>query len=339
MSKHRHFDDYSFSAAELEHRRKEENHKHCVQPNAALYDELSTEAQQWLNKQAAGTDFVERALPSSARIVLEKEPKKLSSQSSIRTNRPAADCWDCLDRAITPEYTTMELLRCGEELAIFVDGIELMASGQHGSEELMAYLCALLHNDLQNMNNGGLDRLSKLAFQDGWHDDFIEKSFDSLNVLIGGLGLGYTLKAALRAFPQASQVVVAELMNCVADWNRGILGKLADFPLRDPRAHLFIGDVREAVRSQNWDVIMLDVDNGPEPTTQMANHTLYSETGLKEIGEHLNPGGVLSVWSVGQDSSFIGRLQHLGFVCRALTVPSVLGSVNCDRHTIFFAYQ
>ncbi|MGM9998414.1 MAG: hypothetical protein ACI38Q_03310 [Candidatus Bruticola sp.] len=338
MSKRRHFDDYSFKAAESWRHRKEEGHKHNVQLEAYRHKNPSAEAQQWWDGSLLYSDLPNRFSLKTNADSLKKGQSP--TQCGLGGNAESgSNSWKCLDRAVTPEGTVMELMCYGEELAIFIDGIELMASGQHGSEELMAYLCALLHNDWHNMSNGKLDRLVEQAFSESWQEDKLETNDASLKVLIGGLGLGYTLKAALKAFPKSNRITAAELMNCVAEWNRGVLGKLAGFPLRDSRADLFIGDVREAICSQNWDIIMLDVDNGPEPITQMANHTLYSETGLKEIGEHLDTGGILAVWSVNHDRNFIGRLQHLGFTCRAVTVPSVLGTSNCDRHTIFLAYQ
>lgn len=132
-------------------------------------------------------------------------------------------------------------------------------------------------------------------------------------VLVGGLGMGYTLAAALaRVGPKAS-VVVAELVPAVVNWNQGPLAHLAGRPLDDPRAAVFVGDVREAYTSGPWDAILIDVDNGPSGLLRGANHPLYAPAGLRAARDALRPGGVFGVWSIAPSRDFTRSLQRAGF--------------------------
>jgi spermidine synthase len=156
-------------------------------------------------------------------------------------------------------------------------------------------------------------------------------------VLVGGLGMGYTLAAALKAVTSNSQVTVAELIPEVVVWNQGPLGNCAKNPLQDPRTKLHVGDVREllSIKKPTFDAILLDVDNGPEGLTQKGNNSIYSAQGLDDIYKTLRPKGMLAVWSAGPDNLFIVRLKKAGFKADTRIVRARPGKGS--RHTIFLA--
>ncbi|MBI2766067.1 MAG: hypothetical protein HYX53_09175 [Chloroflexi bacterium] len=136
------------------------------------------------------------------------------------------------------------------------------------------------------------------------------------HVLIGGLGMGYTLRAALGILGPGASVTVAELVPEVVEWNRSWIGALAGNPLDDPRAVLHQGDVAGVIRggAARFDAILLDVDNGPDALTQAGNRWLYSGSGLAACYEALRPGGMYGLWSVGGDApGFDRRLARAGF--------------------------
>ena len=197
-----------------------------------------------------------------------------------------------------------------DEFSIRLSGIrgELMNSRLYNSEKVLAELgCAYLN------------------------------STDNAQVLVGGLGMGYTLAAALKAVTSNSQVTVAELIPEVVVWNQGPLGNCAKNPLQDPRTKLHVGDVRELLSSKKptFDVILLDVDNGPEGLTQKGNNSIYSAKGLDDIYKTLRPKGMLAVWSAGPDNLFIVRLKKAGFKADTRIVRARPGKGS--RHTIFLA--
>lgn len=140
------------------------------------------------------------------------------------------------------------------------------------------------------------------------------KSPESARVLIGGLGMGFTLAAALAATGAKSQVVVAELVPEVIEWNRGPLGSYSGHPLADPRTTVYQGDVTDLLRNpqQRYDVIALDVDNGPEALSTSGNDWLYSAVGINSARECLTPDGVLAYWSATPDTSFARLLRKCG---------------------------
>jgi spermidine synthase len=156
-------------------------------------------------------------------------------------------------------------------------------------------------------------------------------------VLIGGLGVGFTLAAALRHLGPNAEVVVAELVPGVVEWNRGPLGEHAGHPLRDARVTVHEVDVAVLLRAEarSFDAIMLDVDNGPEGLTHKKNDWLYSKAGLKASFEALRPSGLLTVWSAGPDPEFSKRLGIAGFAVEELVVRAHLG--KGARHLIFVA--
>ncbi len=197
--------------------------------------------------------------------------------------------WRLLDSAQIPgDGTELRLYARGDEHSITIAGSsgELMGSRMHGSEDALAQLaCA---------------RIAQRP---------------APRVLIGGLGLGFTLAAALRHLGANAEVVVAELVPAVVQWNRTVLGHHAGHPLRDARVAVREGDVALLLKAaaQAWDAILLDVDNGPEGLTRHDNNWLYSPAGLKAAFQALRPDGVLAVWSAGPDAAFGERLRQLGF--------------------------
>lgn len=217
--------------------------------------------------------------------------------------------WELIDSATVPgKGGELRLYRRGGEFSISLTGRgELMNSRVHGSEDALAeQTCARL--------NGPAPRL-----------------------LIGGLGMGFTLAAALRALGEQAEVVVAELVPAVVAWNRGPLGEAAGQPLEDPRVQVREGDVGKIIRAEAeaYDAILLDVDNGPEGLTRKANDWLYGVNGLGASYEALRPGGVLAVWSAGPDRDFHQRLCKVGFAVEELVVRS--HGTKGARHVLWFA--
>ena len=214
--------------------------------------------------------------------------------------------WVTLDRAEVPgEREPLVLLQRGHEFVIRVGPTALMGSEQHGSEEALAeFACARF-----------------AAFADA-------------RVLIGGLGMGFTLAAALRMLAAGAHVEVAELMPAVIAWNRGPLAHLAGRPLDDARAHVREGDVASAYGdAPAWDAILLDVDNGPDGLTRAGNDALYTLEGLRRAHRALRPGGVLGVWSVAPDDAFTRRFERAGFVVQTRVVRARRGKGG--RHTLW----
>lgn len=163
------------------------------------------------------------------------------------------------------------------------------------------------------------------------------KTKDHAKVLVGGLGMGYTLAAALECVTASSEVTVAELIPEVVEWNQGPLGECAGRPLVDPRTKVVLGDIAELIKKQqpDFDAILLDIDNGPEGITHSDNNWLYSTAGLNALYNSLRPEGMLAVWSAGPDSMFVIQLKKAGF---AVTVPTVRARPGKgSRHTIFLA--
>jgi len=154
-------------------------------------------------------------------------------------------------------------------------------------------------------------------------------------VLIGGLGMGFTLASALRHLADDAEVQVAELVPGVIEWNRGPLGAKSGRPLQDPRASVLNVDVIELLQNQPnaYDAIMLDVDNGPEGLTHSANTRLYALEGLAACARALRPGGVLAVWSASADRQFSQRLAQAGF--KAEEVQVYAHGNRGPRHTIW----
>jgi spermidine synthase len=187
-------------------------------------------------------------------------------------------------------------------------GHELMSTRKHGSEDALGSLPC--------------KRLKKTR---------------SARVLIGGLGMGFTLAAVLAEVGLNAEVTVAELIPEVVDWNRGPLGERSGNPLDDPRTKVHIGDVADLLRQSRacFDVIALDVDNGPEGLTKRANDWLYSMQGIIAAQSALAPSGILAYWSAGPDHGFHERLKRCGFLIEEVIVFAH-GSKGA-RHTIWLA--
>lgn len=157
------------------------------------------------------------------------------------------------------------------------------------------------------------------------------------SALVGGLGMGYTLRAALDDLPAGAKVTVAELFPEVVQWNRQHMGQLAGHPLKDPRVSVHVGDVAElfGAGKQRYDLILLDTDNGPEGTTADANELMYSDAGLARLHQTLTPGGVLAVWSAFESPAFTKRLEKAGFSA-TLERPHAHGKKGA-RHAVWLA--
>ena len=205
----------------------------------------------------------------------------------------------------------MTLMRRDGEYVILAGGKTLMSSRMHGSEEALATL-ACRH----------------------------ARTLEEPSVLVGGLGMGFTLRATLDLLPPGATVVVAELLPVVVEWNRGLLGPLAKHPLKDTRVHVDVGDVLETLRSRpgQFDAVLLDVDNGPSAFTQSQNAGLYADRGLTDIRLALKAGGVLAIWSAREDRKFEQRLRYNQFTVEVERVRGRLKKGG-PRHAIFLGYN
>ena len=201
--------------------------------------------------------------------------------------------WDKLDSAIGRDGQEISLHVCEGEFSFQVDETVLMNSASHHSEDQLARIgCA---------NSAGRP---------------------GQRVLVGGLGMGFTLRAALDYVMADCEVEVAELFPEVVTWNRGPLSYLAGNPLGDPRVTVRVGDILKLLDDSNarYDSILLDVDNGPSAFTAPGNDNLYDEAGVARLARALRPRGVVAVWSSCDDGDFTYRLRQGGFHCRKIRV-------------------
>jgi spermidine synthase len=218
--------------------------------------------------------------------------------------------WEKIDTARIPGSDgELRLMRRGREFSIKLGANELMNSRLSGSEAALATLAA--------------KRIEQVA---------------NPRVLIGGLGMGFTLRAALGAFGSKAQIVQAELVPAVVAWARGPMAEIFGDSLGDPRVNIREGDVAEIIRSHRgaFDAILLDVDNGPEGLTRKGNDALYSSAGLKAAHTALQPGGVLAVWSSGPNPAFAKRLRSAGFDVNEVNIRAT-GRGGGARHVIWIA--
>jgi spermidine synthase len=213
-----------------------------------------------------------------------------------------------LDQSRTPDGQEIVLYERDGAFAIRVNGLELMSSRAHGSEEAMA---ALVLAEVKTRHP---------------------------RVLVGGLGMGYTLRAVLDRVSFSSRVAVAELLPEIVRWNRDHLASLAGSPLDDDRVTLVVEDVGQVMASepQGFDAILLDVDNGPAALTDRRNARLYLAEGLATIKRSLRRGGILGVWSASPDREYERALRRAGFRFRVEMVPARAGAKG-PKHTIFVA--
>ena len=216
-----------------------------------------------------------------------------------------------LGRAVCPDGTVLKLIRRSDEYIILANGKSLMSSRMHGSEEALA----------------------TFACREA-------RTLECPSVLVGGLGMGFTLRAALDLLPPAAIVVVAEMVPAVVEWNHGPLGALTGQPLKDTRVRVEINDVAVTLSSKSaqFDAILLDVDNGPTAFSASNNSGLYDDRGIAAAFTALRVGGVLAVWSAREDRKFEQRLRHGRF---AVEVEHVRGRLKHGGpfHTIFLGQK
>jgi len=211
--------------------------------------------------------------------------------------------------AHAPDGEELRLYKHDRDFMILLRRDDLMSTRMRGSEEALAR-----------------ETIARLGPRPG------------LRLLIGGYGLGFTLRAALAALAPDAEVVVVELVPEIVDWARGPMAELTAGGLDDPRVELQIGDVAETIqwRSTGFDAILLDVDNGPDGIVRDANDRLYSAAGLATARRALRPGGILAVWSAAPDAGFTRRLRGAGFAVEEARV-SARPNGKGPRHTIWFA--
>lgn len=218
--------------------------------------------------------------------------------------------WVKIDTARVPGTDVeLRLMRRGAEFSIMLGSDELMNSRLSGSEAALATLAAR--------------KIEKIA---GPH------------VLIGGLGMGFTLRAALAVLGSKAHIVVAELVPAVVAWARGPMAEIFGNSLNDPRVDIREMDVAQVIQTHpgTFDAILLDVDNGPEGLTRKANDALYDVPGLKRIRAALRRDGVFAVWSSGPNPKFSKRLGQAGFAVNEVAVRAT-GSGSGARHVIWIA--
>ena len=239
--------------------------------------------------------------PSGAQVGIIDERRTMTAKAS----HPPIETVDVAD---IPGGGQLHLLKCGKEFSIQFGRDELMGSQDHVSEMALATLTS-----------------QRLARKDG-------------HVLVGGLGMGFTLDAVLAAWTDAAFVTVAELVPKIIAWAKGPLAHLFKDNLSDPRVSLNLRDVYDVIaeRSDRFDAILLDVDNGPDGFITPGNDRLYSHAGLAAAYAALRPGGLLSVWSSYADDCFAGRLEESGFEVDEIILPAYVGSTE-RWHNIWFA--
>ena len=219
--------------------------------------------------------------------------------------------FELLGQTLSPDGTVMKLIRRSDEYIILADGAILMSSRMHGSEEELAtFACQRV------------------------------RTLEQPSVLIGGLGMGFTLRATLDLLSPDATVVVAELVPAVVEWNRGTLGSLAGHPLKDKRVRVETGDVAVTLTSYlgQFDAVLLDVDNGPTAFTASNNAGLYDNRGIAAARAALKMEGVLAVWAAREDRRFQQRLRHGGFDVQMHRVRGRLKEGG-PRHIIFLSHK
>ncbi len=218
--------------------------------------------------------------------------------------------WLQLDTARVPgAEVELRLMRRGTEFSMMLGLNELMNSRLSGSEEALATLaCRRI------------------------------EAVKAPHLLIGGLGMGFTLRAALAVLGAEARITVAELVPAVIGWAKGPMAGIFGDSLKDPRAEIREADVAEVIgaRASAFDAILLDVDNGPEGLIRKANDALYDAKGLKAIRRALRPGGVLAVWSSGPHPAFTRRLRDAGFEVNEVNLRATTRRSGA-RHVIWFA--
>lgn len=219
--------------------------------------------------------------------------------------------WNLIEQTAGPGGDILALFEHDGAYVIRVNGAELMSTRRHYSEEMLAQLaCAHLRVPAKDKRNPP-------------------------RVLIGGLGFGFTLKAALEVLPESAKVEVVELSEAVVRWNKDPSLPLAGAALADPRTKLHVGDVAQALArgAGTFDAIMLDTDNGPAALTQEDNDKLYREIGVQQAVAALRPGGCIAYWSATDDQPFAKLLARSGVDVETHKVRAV--ATSGGKHTIF----
>jgi spermidine synthase len=219
--------------------------------------------------------------------------------------------FELLGQALSPDNTVIKLMRRGDECILLADGAILMSSRMHGSEEALARF--------------GCERARRL---------------ERPSALIGGLGMGFTLRATLDLLPAGASIVLAELLPAVVEWNRGPLGPLAGHPLSDKRVQVVAGDVLATLSCcpGQFDAVLLDVDNGPAAFTASKNAGLYDKRGIAAAHGALKTQGVLAVWAAQDDRKFEQRLRDGGFEVQVQRLRGRLKKGG-PRHSIFLGHK
>ncbi|MDI3309347.1 MAG: hypothetical protein QJR07_19920 [Acetobacteraceae bacterium] len=231
------------------------------------------------------------------------------SGSSDARSPGVQEPWAGLARARTADGDELVLRQRGPQFEIRCNGWELMSSRSHYSEEQAAILAC------QGLAEAG----------------------EAPAILVGGLGMGFTLRAVLDAAPPSARVIVAEKLPEIIAWNRGPLSSLAGGPLDDPRVEARNEDIAGLLGAPaRFAAIVLDVDNGPEAVMMDANQRLYTEAGLHRLRRALIPAGRLSVWSADRSARFEQALGAAGFAWRGVQVPA-RGLAGDPMHTIYLA--
>jgi spermidine synthase len=217
--------------------------------------------------------------------------------------------FELLGQTLSPDGTVMKLIRRSHEYIMLADGAILMSSRMHTSE----------------------NELATLACQRA-------RTLEKPSVLVGGLGMGFTLRATLDVLAPEARVIVAELVPAVVEWNRGPLGPLAGHPLKDKRVTVEIGDVAATLSScpGQFDAVLLDVDNGPIAFTTSKNAGLYNNRGIAAAHAALKMDGVLGVWAAQDDREFEQRLRQGRFAVRVQRARGGLKKSG-PRHTLFLS--
>ena len=215
----------------------------------------------------------------------------------------------CLASAQIPGGEELRLYAHDRDFMILLKRDELMSTRMRGSEEALA-----------------VQTIARLEAR------------KAPRLLIGGYGMGFTLRAALAALDGQAHVTVAELVPEIVEWARGPMAELTAGCLDDPRVSLVVGDVADAIGAvtASWDAILLDVDNGPDGLVRTANNRIYSPAGLAAARRALRPGGVLAVWSAASDAGFTRRLRSAGFAVEEVSI-SARANGKGPRHVIWFA--
>jgi spermidine synthase len=216
---------------------------------------------------------------------------------------------ELIGTAAVPGGVELRLYQRGTDFMIVLDRNELMSTRMNGSEIALAEMSC--------------DRL---------------RGQSAPHMLIGGYGMGFTLRAALARLGAQAQVTVAELVPEIIDWARGPMASVAAGCLDDPRVRLVAGDVADVIDAGQaaYDAILLDVDNGPDGLTRLENDRLYSSRGLASARAALKPGGVLAIWSAAPDNAFARRLSQAGFAVEEVAVRARTNGKG-PRHIIWFA--